>query len=184
MEAVHGGSAKLSLPAGSKVHETVNLSYLRRFDNNRLPGPETDAKSPDPVVAGEDPSEDEFEVTRILDAPINRQYRGGKLQFQVARRGWPDDLTWYNADDGEFSQAKGALDEFYALLSTSVGPPPSAKVSPPSPPTDKSRDEPFFPGGGWCYGPQALYTSPVNPYVFSLNPLPHYSTCTRTFVQS
>ena len=27
-EAVQGGSAKVSLPAGSKVHPTVNLSYL------------------------------------------------------------------------------------------------------------------------------------------------------------
>ena len=56
-------------------------------------------KSPDPVIAGEDPSEDEFEVTRILDARINRQYRGGRLQFWVSWRGWPDDPTWYNADD-------------------------------------------------------------------------------------
>ena len=54
MEAVHSGSAKLSLPAGSKIHPTVNLSYLRRFDNNPLPGQATDAESPDPVIAGED----------------------------------------------------------------------------------------------------------------------------------
>ena len=152
VEAVHGGSAKLSLPTGSKIHPTVNLSYLRRFDNDPLPGQTTDAESPDPVIAGEDPSEDEFEVTRILDARINRQYRGGRLQFRVAWRGWPDDPTWYNADDGEFSHAKDALDEFYALPSTVVRRPRSAEVSPPSPPTDKSRDEPFFPGGGGVTG--------------------------------
>ena len=35
-----------------------------------------------------------------------------------------------------------------------------------------------------CYGPQALYTSPANPYVISLNPLPHDSSCTHTFVLS
>ena len=64
------------------------------------------------MIAGEDPSEDEFEVTRILDARINRQYRGGRLQFWVSWCGWPDDPTWYNADDGEFSHAKDALDEF------------------------------------------------------------------------
>ena len=84
VEAVHGGSAKHSLPAGSKIRATVNLSYLRRFDNCPLPGQPTDAESPDPVIAGEDPSEDEFEVTRILDAHINRQYRGGRLQFRVS----------------------------------------------------------------------------------------------------
>ena len=148
MEAVHGGSAKLSLPTGSKIHPTVNLSYLRRFDNDPLPGQTTDAESPDPVIAGEDPSEDEFEVTRILDARINRQYRGGRLQFWVAWRGWPDDPTWYNADDGEFGHAKDALSRFYALPSTKVRRPHSAEVTPPSPPTGKSRGESFFPGGG------------------------------------
>ena len=152
VEAVHGGLAKLALPAGSKRHPTVNLSYLHRFNNNPLPGQATDAESPNPVIAGGDPSEDEFEVTRIVDASINRQYRGGRLHFRVSWRGWPDDPTWYNADDGEFSHAKDALDEFYALPSTVVRPPRSVKVSPPSPPTDKSRDEPSFPGGGGVTG--------------------------------
>ena len=148
VEAVHGGSAKLLLPAGSKIHLTVKLSYLCRFDNDSLPGQATDTESPDPVIAGEDPSEDEFEVTRILDARTNRQYRGGRLQFRVAWRGWPDDPTWYNADDGEFNHTKNALNEFYALPSMKVRHPRSARVSPPSPPTDKSWDEPFFLGGG------------------------------------
>ena len=67
-EAIHGGSAKFSLPTGSRIHPTVDLSYLRRFDHDPLPGQTTDAESPDPVIAGKDPSEDEFEVTRILDA--------------------------------------------------------------------------------------------------------------------
>ena len=125
----------------------MNLSYLRRFDNNPLPGQATDAESPDPVIARKDASEDEFEVTRILDTCINRQYRGGRLQFRVSWCGWPDDPTWYNADDGEFSHVKDTLDEFYALSLTVVRRPRSAKVSLPSPPTDKSRDEPFFPGG-------------------------------------
>ena len=58
VEAVHRGSAKLSLPAGSKILPTVNLSYLCRFDNNPLPGQATDAEFPDLVIAGEDPSED------------------------------------------------------------------------------------------------------------------------------
>ena len=152
MEAVHGGSAKLSLLAGSRIHLTVNLSYLRRFDNDSLPGQATDAESPDSMSTGEDPSEDEFEVTLILDARINSQYRGGRLQFRVSWRAWPDDPTWYNSDDSEFSYAKDALDEFYALPLTVVRPPRSGNVSPPSPPTDKSRDEPFFPGGGGVTG--------------------------------
>ena len=111
-----------------------------------------DAESSDLVIAGKDSSEDEFEATRILDARINRQYRGGRLQFQVSWRGWPDDPTWYNADDGEFSHAKDALDEFYALPSTVIRRPRSAEVSPPSPPTDTSRDKPFSPGGGGVTG--------------------------------
>ena len=125
------------------------------------------------MIAGEDPSEDKFEVTRILDAHINRQYRGGRLQFRVAWRGWPDDPTWYNADDGEFSHAKDAMNEFYGLPSTIVRAPRSAEVSPLSPPTDKSQDDPFFPGGGLCYGPMALYTFPTNTYHTSINPLPY-----------
>ena len=152
VEAIHGGSVKLLLPAGSKIHLTVNLSYLRRFDNDPLPGQTTDAKSPDPVIAGEDPTEDEFDVTRILDARINRQYSVSRLQFRVAWRGWPDDPTWYNADDGKFCHEQDALDEFYALPSTVVRSPRSAEVSPPSPSTHKSRDEPFFPGGDGATG--------------------------------
>ena len=130
----------------------MNLSYLSRFNNDPLPGQATDAESPAPVIAGEDPSEDEIEVARILDSRIIREYHGGRLQFRVSWRGWPDDPTWYNADNGEFSHAKDALDEFYALPSTVVRYPRSAEVSPPSPPTDKSRDEPFFPGGGGVTG--------------------------------
>ena len=84
MEAIHGGSAIVLLPAGSKIHPTVNLSYLPRFDNNLLPGHATDAESPNPVIAEKDPSVDKFEVTRIFDAHINRQYRGGRLQFRVS----------------------------------------------------------------------------------------------------
>ena len=142
-----------------------------------------DAESPDPVITGEDPAEDEFEVTRILDARINRQYRGGRLQFRVAWRGWPDDPTWYNADDGEFSHAKDALNEFYALPSTRVRPPRSAKVSPPSPPTDKSWDEPFFPGEVVLRAPGPLHV-PCKPLCLFPKPLAHNSSCTRTFVLS
>ena len=131
---------------------SANATYLCRFDNNPLPGQITDAESPNPVIAGEDPLEDEFEVTRILDARINRQYRGGRLQFRVAWRGWLDDPTWYNADDGEFSHARDALNEFYALPSTIVRAPRSTEVSLPASPTEKSRDEPFFPGGGGVTG--------------------------------
>ena len=152
VEAVHGSPAKLRLPAGSKIHLTVNLSYLRQFDNNPLPGQATDAESPDLVIAGEDPSADEFQVTCILDARINRQYCGGRLQFRVSWHGWPDDPIWYNADDSEFCHAKDALDEFYALPSTVLRRPRSAEVSQPSPPTDKSRDKPSFPGGGGFTG--------------------------------
>ena len=152
VEAVHGGSAKLSLLAGSKIHPTVNLSYLRRFDNNPLAGQATDAESPDLVIVGEEPSEDEFEVTRILDSHINRQYRGGRLLFRVSWHGWPDDPTWYNADDGEFSHAKDTLDVFQALPSTVVRRPRSGKVSLPSPHTGKSQDDPFSPGGSGVMG--------------------------------
>ena len=152
VEAVHDGSAKPSLPASSTIHLTVNLSYLRRFLNDPLPGQVTHTESPDPVIAGEDPSEDEFEETRILDTHIYRHYRGGKLQFRVAWGGWPDDRTWFNADVGEFDHARNALDKFYALLSTTVRSPRSPEVSLSSPPTDKSRDMPFFPGGGVVTG--------------------------------
>ena len=102
------------------------------------------------MFTGEDPSEDEFEVARILDAQINKQYRSGRLQFWVAWRGWPDDPSWYNAEDGEFSHAKDALGVFYALPSTRVRLP--RQVSPPSPPPDKSRDELFLSGGGGVTG--------------------------------
>ena len=173
---VHSGSAKLVLPAGSKIHRTVNFSYLRRFDNDPLPGQATDAESPDPVIAGQDPSEDEFEVTRILDARINRLYPGGRNQFWVAWHGWPEDPTWYNADDSEFDHAKNALNEFYTVPSTKLRCPRSAGISPPSPPTDKSRDKPFFPWGVVLKAAGPLHVPylhvPYNSYHTSLNPLP------------
>ena len=125
----------------------MNLSYLRRFDNDPLPGQAMDAESPDPVIAGEDPSEDEFEVTHILDARINRQYCGSRLQYRVSWRGWPDDPTWYNVDDGEFSHAKDALDQCYALPPTVVRPPRSASVSPPLLPLTSLGTRLFSPGG-------------------------------------
>ena len=84
MEAVHCGSAKLFLPASSKIHPTLNILYLRQFDNDPLPGKATGAEFPDPVIASEDPSEDELEVTPILDDSFNRQYSGGRLQFREA----------------------------------------------------------------------------------------------------
>ena len=151
----------------------MNLSYLRQFDNDLLPSQATDAESPDPVIAVKDPSEDEFKVTSILDAHNNRLYRSSIFQFRVAWLGWPDDPTWYNTDDDEFSHAKDALDDFDALPSAKVRPPRSAGVSPPSSCTNMSWGEPYFPGRGWCYGPQALYTFPTSPYLISLNPLPY-----------
>ena len=164
VEAVHGGSAKLLLPACSMIHPTMNLSYLRRFDNDPHPGQTTDAESPDPVIVGQDPSEDKFQVTHFLGARINRQYCGSRLQFRVAWCGWPDDPTWYNADDGEFSHAQDALDEFYALPSTVVRTPRSAEVSSPSPPTDKSRDEPFFLWGAGVTGRRPSTRSLQTPF--------------------
>ena len=140
-------TARTGWPYKLQVLSTNGERKLQGSANNP-----TDVVSPDPVIAGEDPSEEEFEVTRILDARLNRQYRGGRHQFRVSWRGWPDNPTWYNADDGEFSHAKDVLDESYALLSTVVRPPRSASVFPPSPPTDKSRDEPFFHGGGGVTG--------------------------------
>ena len=71
---MHDGSAKLSRPAGSKIHPTVNLSYLCQFDTHPLPSLATNAVSPDLVIAGNDSSKDKFKVTHILDAHINRQY--------------------------------------------------------------------------------------------------------------
>ena len=163
VEAFHGGSAMLLLPAGSKIHPTVNPSYLRRFDNDPLPGQATDAKSPNLVIAGEVPTEDKFEVTRILDARINRQYRGGRLQFQVTWHGWPDDPTWYNADDGKFSHAKDALDEFYALPSTKVHPPHSAGASCPPLPLTSLGTSLFSPGRVvlQAAGPQRVPCEPL-----------------------
>ena len=175
-KSVHRGAAKLALPQGSKIHPVINLSHLRRYPNDPLPGQATEAESPDPVVQdSDDPSEHEFGVVDILDARVNRRIRGGRLQFRVNWRGWPDDPTWYNADDGEFDNAPEALERFYALPSTSVRRPKSYSQTPstnrdtPAPPTpstssnpsnpallpapcDKPRDEAFSAGGGGVAG--------------------------------
>ena len=140
------------------------------------------------MIAGEDPSEDEFEVTRILDARINRQYRGSRLQLRVAWRGWPDDPTWYNADDGEFDHAKNALNEFMHSHPPKCAAPVLPEFPRPPLPLTSLGTSLFSPGGVVLRAAGPLHVPYLHvPYKhLSYAPEPvtlHSLSCTCTLVQ-
>lgn len=110
-----GLSYQLELPVTMKVHNVFHPSLLRKAVNNPLPGQRN--PPPPPVQVDE---EDEWEIDDIEDA---RYYRG-RLQYRVKWSGFERDLTWYNADDEQFNNARDVVNDFHSHYPGKPGPGP------------------------------------------------------------
>ena len=111
--AKKGYSYKLDLPKGSKIKNVFHTSLLRRAARDPLPGQKL--VPADAVIIND---EEEWEVDDILDSRRSH----GQLQYKVNWAGFDLDLEWYNADDGEFDNATGVVDDFHKRYPRKPGP--------------------------------------------------------------
>eukprot|EP00043_Microstomoeca_roanoka_P019474 m.219569 g.219569 ORF g.219569 m.219569 type:complete len:1192 (-) comp17002_c0_seq5:791-4366(-) len=89
---------KIDLPLGVKAHDTINVSFLKKYHGEAPP-------EPPPVTADE--GAEEYEVERIL----KRRVRGGKTEYLVRWKGYsPEDDTW--EPESHLRNAPGLLQEF------------------------------------------------------------------------
>ena len=102
-----GTSYRLRLPDNMNIHNVFHPSLLRHAATDPLPGQQT--APPQPVIIKD---QEEWEIDDILDARLTGRNR--RLQFRVRWRNeaYPD-RQWYNADGGEFENAKDIVDDFY-----------------------------------------------------------------------
>lgn len=99
-----GSTYRLELPATMRVHDVLHAKLLHLAASDPLPGQKVEPSGP---IIVED--EDEWEVDDILDSRI----RYGKLQHLLEWKDSDTDLTWYDAHDGQFGNAKEVVDEFH-----------------------------------------------------------------------
>ena len=99
-----GLSYRLILPPTMRIHDVFHPKLLTFAAQNPLPG----QRNPPPLPIVVD-GVNEWNVEEILDAKAPR----GKLKFRVKWAGYDDDLTWYNADAGEFDKSRDLVEDFY-----------------------------------------------------------------------
>ena len=99
-----GASYRLALPDTMKIHDVFHPKLLTLAAQNPLTG----QKNPPPPATIVDGVE-EWTVDEILDSKKS----WGRLKFRVKWDGYDEDLTWYDADSGEFDNAQDLVDEFY-----------------------------------------------------------------------
>jgi len=100
-----GSSAyKLDLPDTMKIHNTIHISLLEPYENNKLPSQRQEP--PPPIIIEGEP---EYELEEIVDA---RLYYG-KLQYRAKWTGYsPEhDKVWYPA--ANFENAVNAKRRFH-----------------------------------------------------------------------
>jgi len=93
--ATIGTSAyKLDLPASMRIHNTLHISLLELYNDNKLPSQRSE---PPPPILIE--GEAEYELEEVIDAPLHYN----KLQYRAKWTGYSpeQDKTWYPADNFE-----------------------------------------------------------------------------------
>ena len=108
LEMVGTNAARLKLPDGWRIHDVINLEYLRRQEeeqerfpsrlaHNERPGPER--VEDDPAAGGPvrmAPGDPEYEVESI----VGRVQKGDDVQYKVKWKGWPIEFaTWQRLED-------------------------------------------------------------------------------------
>ena len=81
-----------------------HTNLLTLAPSNPLPGQRN--PPPEPVVFQD---QDEWELENILDSKKIR----GRLKYRVKWTGWDDDQHWYDADNGEFDNARDIVNDFH-----------------------------------------------------------------------
>jgi len=105
-----GSSAyKLNLPDTMKIHNTIHISLLEPYEDNKLPSQRQEP--PPPIIMEGEP---EYELEEIIDA---RLYHG-KLQYRAKWTGYsPEhDRVWYPASN--FENAEHARARFHKRYPT------------------------------------------------------------------
>lgn len=93
---------KLDLPDSMRIHPVFHKSLPRPAATDPLPG-QTQLPAEPVIINGQR----EWEVVEILDAKV--RYR--KLQFRVACKDYPSDMTWYDATN--FENSADIVEDFY-----------------------------------------------------------------------
>ena len=110
-----GHSYELELPSSWQIHPVFHARYLRKYDNNPLPGQENEEMEPVNIIG-----DDEYVVERILAV---RPARGsGKgLRYKAKWLGYDEDPEFYPASDFKYSPT--LLRDFHRQYPDRIGPP-------------------------------------------------------------
>ena len=104
MAKIGSSAYKLDLPDTMKIHNTIHISLLEPYENNKLPAQRQEP--PPPIIIEGEP---EYELEEIVDS---RLYYG-KLQYRAKWTGYsPEhDKVWYPASN--FENAVNAKQRFH-----------------------------------------------------------------------
>lgn len=99
-----GTSYRLKLPPTIRIHDVFHPKLLSLAAADPLPGQK---RVPPPAIVVD--GIEEWEVEDILDS----KKPWGRLKYRVNWKGYDEDLTWYNADAGEFNNAREVVEDFH-----------------------------------------------------------------------
>ena len=104
MTKIGTSAYKLAFPSSMKIHNTIHISPLEPYQDNRFP---SQIQEPPPPIQIE--GEDEHELDKIIDS----RFHYNKLQYRAKWKGnGPEqDTIWYPSEN--FNKAAGAVEKFH-----------------------------------------------------------------------